>query len=138
MDRNEVSEKLSGVLVSELGLDGDKINDDAHFEEDLDVDSLGVVELLMALEDEFGVQNSDAEAHSIKTVGKAVARVHGQADSCKHLHQSVESPREPALSGDGVVRLRSLGQGDLRLSPVPPAILPGSGRPEREPASSRP
>ena len=57
MERSEVSERLTGVLVSELGLDASKIRDDAHFEEDLDVDSLGVVELLMALEDEFdGVQ----------------------------------------------------------------------------------
>lgn len=81
MDRNEVSEKLNGVLVSELGLDGDKINDDAHFEEDLDVDSLGVVELLMALEDEFGVKIPDEEAESIMTVGQAVDLVHGKLNS---------------------------------------------------------
>ncbi|MGF1617460.1 MAG: acyl carrier protein [Acidimicrobiia bacterium] len=76
MERNEVSEKLTGVLVSELGLDAEKINDDAHFEEDLDVDSLGVVELLMALEDEFGVKIPDEEAESIMTVGQAVDLVH--------------------------------------------------------------
>ncbi len=76
MDRNEVSEKLTGVLVSELGLDAEKINDEAHFEEDLDVDSLGVVELLMALEDEFGVKIPDEEAESIMTVGQAVDLVH--------------------------------------------------------------
>ena len=72
MDRGEISSRLSGVLVSELGLDADKINDDAHFEEDLDVDSLGVVELLMALEDEFDVKIPDEEAESIVTVGQAV------------------------------------------------------------------
>ena len=76
MDRSEVSEKLTGVLVSELGLDAEKIKDDAHFEEDLDVDSLGVVELLMALEDEFGVKIPDEEAESIMTVGQAVDLVH--------------------------------------------------------------
>ncbi len=76
MDRNEVSERLSEVLVSELGLDADKINDEAHFEEDLDVDSLGVVELLMALEDEFDVKIPDEEAESIVTVGQAVDMVH--------------------------------------------------------------
>jgi acyl carrier protein len=81
MERSEVSEKLSGVLVSELGLDGDKINDDAHFEEDLDVDSLGVVELLMALEDEFGVKIPDEEAESIMTVGQAVDLVHTKLNS---------------------------------------------------------
>ena len=76
MDRNEVSERLSEVLVSELGLEADKINDEAHFEEDLDVDSLGVVELLMALEDEFDVKIPDEEAESIVTVGQAVDMVH--------------------------------------------------------------
>ena len=76
MERSEVSEKLTGVLVSELGLDAEKINDEAHFEEDLDVDSLGVVELLMALEDEFGVKIPDEEAESIMTVGQAVDLVH--------------------------------------------------------------
>ena len=72
MERSEVSERLVGVLVSELGLDADKINDGAHFEEDLDVDSLGVVELLMALEDEFDVKIPDEEAESIVTVGQAI------------------------------------------------------------------
>jgi acyl carrier protein len=76
MDRSEVSERLTGVLVSELGLDESKIKDDAHFEEDLDVDSLGVVELLMALEDEFDVKIPDEEAESIVTVGQAVDLVH--------------------------------------------------------------
>lgn len=72
MERSEVSERLVGVLVSELGLDAEKINDGAHFEEDLDVDSLGVVELLMALEDEFDVKIPDEEAESIVTVGQAI------------------------------------------------------------------
>jgi len=78
MDRNEVSSRLNGVLVSELGLDADKINDDAHFEEDLDVDSLGVVELLMALEDEFDIKIPDEEAESIMTVGQAVDLVNNK------------------------------------------------------------
>lgn len=81
MDREQVSERLGGVLVSELGLDADKINDNAHFEEDLDVDSLGVVELLMALEDEFGVKIPDEEAESIMTVGQAIDMVHGKLNS---------------------------------------------------------
>ena len=78
MDRSEVSERLSGVLVSELGLEAEKINDEAHFEEDLDVDSLGVVELLMALEDEFDVKIPDEEAESIVTVGQAIDLVQGK------------------------------------------------------------
>ena len=81
MDRDQVSERLVNVLVSELGLDADKINDGAHFEEDLDVDSLGVVELLMALEDEFDVKIPDEEAESIMTVGQAIDLVHGKLNS---------------------------------------------------------
>jgi acyl carrier protein len=72
MDRSEVSERLTTVLVSELGLDASKITDQAHFEEDLDVDSLGVVELLMALEDEFSIKIPDEDAESIMTVGQAI------------------------------------------------------------------
>ena len=78
MDRNEITERLTGVLVSELGLEQDKIKDEAHFEEDLDVDSLGVVELLMALEDEFDVKIPDEEAESIVTVGQAIDLVQGK------------------------------------------------------------
>lgn len=78
MDRNEVSSRLTEVLVSELGLDADKIKDDAHFEEDLDVDSLGVVELLMALEDEFEVKIPDEDAESIVTVGQAIDLVNNK------------------------------------------------------------
>ncbi len=78
MDRNTVSDRLTGVLVSELGLDADKINDEARFEEDLDVDSLGVVELLMALEDEFDVKIPDEDAESIATVGQAIDMVQGK------------------------------------------------------------
>ena len=72
MDRAEISEKMNKLLVSELGLDESKLSDDAKFEEDLEVDSLGVVELLMALEDEFGVKIPDEDAESIHTVGQAV------------------------------------------------------------------
>ena len=78
MERNEVADRLGGGLVSELGLDASKISEEAHFEEDLDVDSLGVVELLMALEDEFGVKIPDEEAESIMTVGQAIDVVHGK------------------------------------------------------------
>ena len=81
MEREAIAKRLSGVLVSELGLEESKINEDAHFEEDLDVDSLGVVELLMALEDEFDVTIPDDEAESIMTVGQAIDLVHGKLGS---------------------------------------------------------
>ena len=72
MDRSQVQSKMRDLLVEELGLDASKISDEASFEEDLEVDSLGVVELLMALEDEFGVRIPDEEAENITAVGEAV------------------------------------------------------------------
>lgn len=81
MDRAEIEARLRGVLVSELGLDAEKINTSANFEQDLDVDSLGVVELLMAMEDEFGVKIPDDEAEHIHTVGEAIELVHTKLNS---------------------------------------------------------
>ncbi|MCY4620872.1 MAG: acyl carrier protein [bacterium] len=75
MDRSQVQAKMRDLLVDELGLDADKITDEATFEEDLEVDSLGVVELLMALEDEFGVKIPDEEAENITAVGEAIDMV---------------------------------------------------------------
>ncbi|HEY5684503.1 MAG TPA: acyl carrier protein [Acidimicrobiia bacterium] len=72
MDRSELASRLTQVLVDELGLDAGKITEEANFEEDLEVDSLGVVELLMALEDEFGVKIPDEDAENIHTVGQAI------------------------------------------------------------------
>lgn len=75
MDRAEIASRITTLLVNELGLEEEKINEDAAFEADLDVDSLGRVELLMSLEDEFGVKIPDDEAESIVTVGKAIDAV---------------------------------------------------------------
>jgi acyl carrier protein len=72
MDRSEIESKLVDLLVEELGLERDDITMTAKFEEDLEVDSLGVVELLMALEDNFDVKIPDDEAEKITTVGEAV------------------------------------------------------------------
>ncbi|GMQ98661.1 MAG: acyl carrier protein [Acidimicrobiia bacterium] len=81
MERAEIESKLTELLVEELGLDADKIKMEATFEEDLEVDSLGVVELLMALEDNFGVQIPDEEAEAIGTVGQAVDIVESKLNS---------------------------------------------------------
>lgn len=72
MDRAEIESQLTDLLVDELGIERENITMDARFEEDLEVDSLGVVELLMALEDNFGVKIPDEEAEQITTVGEAV------------------------------------------------------------------
>ena len=80
MDRSEIQSKLVDLLVEELGLERDNITMEAKFEEDLEVDSLGVVELLMALEDNFDVKIPDDEAEKITTVGEAVDIVAGKVN----------------------------------------------------------
>ena len=72
MERSEIESKLTDLLVDELGLERDKIASEAKFEEDLEVDSLGVVELLMAIEDNFDVKIPDEDAENITTVSEAV------------------------------------------------------------------
>ncbi len=71
----DIDSRLKRILVEELDLEEDKLHPEANFEEDLDVDSLGVVELLMAMEDEFGVEIPDEEAEQITTVGEAAALI---------------------------------------------------------------
>ena len=72
MERTDIEAKLTDLLVDELGLERDSISAEAKFEEDLEVDSLGVVELLMAIEDNFDVKIPDEEAEAIGTVKDAV------------------------------------------------------------------
>ena len=72
MDQDEIQAKLVDMIVEELGIDRDNITMDATLEEDLEVDSLGVVEILIALEDNIDVKITDEEAEKITTVGQAV------------------------------------------------------------------
>ncbi len=65
-------DKVKEIIVEQLGVDEDKVTMDARFREDLEADSLDLVELIMAFEDEFGGEISDDEAQQIKTVGQAV------------------------------------------------------------------
>jgi acyl carrier protein len=69
---NAVSEKVKGIVADILSIDEDKITSDARFREDLGADSLDLVELIMAFEDEFGGRISDEDAREISTVGDAV------------------------------------------------------------------
>jgi acyl carrier protein len=75
--REEVYERVKDVLVEQLGIDEGDITEEASFQEDLDADSLDLVELIMELEDQFGVKISDEDAQGITTVGQAVEYILG-------------------------------------------------------------
>ena len=70
--REEIYEQVKDVLVEQLGAEEDQITEEASFQDDLDADSLDLVELIMELEDRFGVKISDDDAQGIQTVGQAV------------------------------------------------------------------
>lgn len=65
-------EQVRKVLVEQLGLDEESITMDSSFVDDLGADSLDIVELIMALEEEFDMEIPDEEAEKISTVGDAV------------------------------------------------------------------
>lgn len=65
-------ERVKSIIVELLGADESEITMDAHFREDLEADSLDLVELIMAFEEEFEGEISDEQAQSIETVGQAV------------------------------------------------------------------
>ncbi len=68
----EVFDKVKDIIVEKLGVDESEVKPVTSFVEDLGADSLDLVELIMALEDEFGVEISDEEAEKITTVQQAV------------------------------------------------------------------
>ena len=78
MEVNDVFEKVKNLFVEELGIDEDKISMESKLEEDLDIDSLGIVEVVMAFEDEFGIEIDDEELSDVGTVGQAVNLLHSK------------------------------------------------------------
>ena len=79
-ERAEVLAKVQEILVERLDVDPADINEAAHMRDDLQADSLDLVELIMDLEEGFGVKMSDEEAQSIGTVGDAVDFIVARAD----------------------------------------------------------
>ena len=78
--REEVFEQVREILVERLDVKEDDVNMGAHLRDDLEADSLDLVELIMDLEERFGVKISDEEAQSITTVGEAVDFISERAD----------------------------------------------------------
>lgn len=72
MSKEEIFGKVKEIIVEQLGVDEDKVTMEANFRDDLEADSLDLVELIMAFEEEFGGEISDDEAQKITTVGEAI------------------------------------------------------------------
>jgi acyl carrier protein len=70
--RDEVFERIKEVLADRLSVEESDITEEANFQEDLDADSLDLVEMIMELEDQFGIKIPDEDAQKIQTVGQAV------------------------------------------------------------------
>lgn len=67
-----IEEKVKSIIVEQLGISEDEVKPEASFIDDLGADSLDIVELVMAMEEEFEIEIPDEEAENIKTVGDAI------------------------------------------------------------------
>ena len=75
MEHDEVFDKVREVVVDQLNVDESEVTEEASFIDDLGADSLDIVELVMALEEKFGIDIPDTEAENVKTVGDAVVYI---------------------------------------------------------------
>jgi len=74
-----VEEKVKSIVVNQLGVNEEEVTKEASFVEDLGADSLDIVELVMALEEEFGIEIPDEEAEKIRTVGEAITFIEAKS-----------------------------------------------------------
>ena len=72
MDQAKVEQEVKKIIVEQLGVDESQVTPDAHFIDDLGADSLDTVELIMSLEEKFGIKIPDEDAEKLDTVGKAL------------------------------------------------------------------
>ena len=79
MNMDEIFDKVKGIIVEQLGVAEENVNADASFIDDLGADSLDIVELIMALEEEFDLEIPDAEAEKIVTVNDVVEYIKDNA-----------------------------------------------------------
>ena len=78
---SNVEEKVKDIIVEELGVEREKLTNEASFMEDLGADSLDTVELVMAFEKEFDLDIPDEEAEKLRTVGDALQYLHSRMGS---------------------------------------------------------
>ena len=77
MSSEEVFEKVKGIIVEQLGVSEENVKEDATFVDDLEADSLDIVELIMNIEEQFNMEIPDEEAEKIVTVGDVVKYIAG-------------------------------------------------------------
>lgn len=71
-DENDIQKKITSIIVEQLGVNADQVTPEAKFIEDLGADSLDTVELVMALEEEFGHEIPDEDAEKLQSVGDVI------------------------------------------------------------------
>ena len=69
---SDTADRVQKIVVEHLGVEADKVTEDASFIDDLGADSLDTVELVMAFEEEFGIEIPDEDAEKLQTVGDAI------------------------------------------------------------------
>ena len=79
MERDKVLDEIRAIIVEQLGVEPTEVREEATFQEDLNADSLDLVELIMEMEDRFKLKISDEDAEGIATVGDAVDYVVARA-----------------------------------------------------------
>lgn len=72
-----ITEKVTGIIVEQLGVSADQVKPESKLIEDLGADSLDAVELVMAVEEEFGIDVPDEEAEKLRSVGDIISHVEG-------------------------------------------------------------
>ena len=70
-----IAEKVKAIIVEQLGVEEEEVTVEASFVDNLGADSLDIVELVMALEEEFDIEITDEDAEKIRTVGEAIAYI---------------------------------------------------------------
>ena len=76
---SDAAEKVKSIIVNQLGVPAENVTPTAHFIEELGADSLDIVELIMALEEEYDIEISDEDAEKILTVGDAINYINEHA-----------------------------------------------------------